>query len=89
MAKKRRRWFQFGLAEWLILTGLLGIAWWQCIRWPVPDTELPEESERKPTRREAMVRMAISTVAIVGVWLVGSIAVRGFLGRPKRAKQKR
>lgn len=35
-----RRWFQISLAEWLILTLLLGIVWWQCARWPVTETVL-------------------------------------------------
>ena len=34
----RRRWFQVSIAEWLILTTLLGIAWWQGARRPVNDT---------------------------------------------------
>lgn len=33
----RRRWFQFSLAEWLILTTLLAVGWWQCTQWPVFD----------------------------------------------------
>ena len=105
-----RRWFQVSLAEWLILTTLLGIAWWQCARWPVADTAttivqepFPGQSppvtasgwrlayvkqvkktidiKRAPPRRETAVRAGIASAAIVGVWLVGSIAVRAILQR--------
>ena len=34
----RRRWYQISLAEWLILTTLLSVAWWQSARWPVVET---------------------------------------------------
>lgn len=108
----RRRWFQVSLAEWLILTTLLGLAWWQCARWPVADTELRQVSDgssppplkvengvvsgawrlqyfvtkkfaiqRTPTRREIAVRVALSSAAIIGVWLVGSITVRAIIRR--------
>ena len=34
----RRRWYQVRLAESLILTTLLGVTWWQCVRWPIAVT---------------------------------------------------
>ena len=33
----RRRWFQFSVGELLLLTAVLGIAWWQCSQWPVTE----------------------------------------------------
>ena len=96
MPPPRRRWFQVSLAEWLILTTLLGGAWWQCTRWPVADTvpaPIPKLTigerlvgplaaipiKRRPIWQEVAVRGAISSVVIIGVWLVGSIAVRADL----------
>ena len=35
----RRRWYQVSLAEWLVLTTLLGVAWWFCTQLPVAETE--------------------------------------------------
>ena len=99
----RRRWFQISLAEWLILTTLLGVAWWQCASWPVvdrvPDTgpDAPKaifawgyvfpprivlvDVERMPPPGVVAVRGAIASIAIIGVWLVGSIAVRAIVRR--------
>lgn len=42
---------------------------------------LIEDGSRKPTLREVTVRGAILTAAIIGVWLIGSIAVRAILRR--------
>lgn len=106
-----RRWFQVSLAEWLILTTLLGVTWWFCTQLPVAETEfrqaqvgsngparlrevngvmVPTSSkqyfefkqfaiERMPTRSEAAIRGAISSAAIISVWLAGSVAVRGIV----------
>jgi len=102
----RRRWFQVSLAEWLILTTLLGVAWWQCAMWPAADVlpfvttshvfwsefgEVAGDStytsvgpfcfQRSPTSSEVAIRGAISSAAIIGVWLVGSIAIRAVIRR--------
>ena len=108
----RRSLLQISLAEWLILTTLLGIAWWQCAWWPVNDTGSrllaqpghdPDDPfddahlfahvfedgalverydfQRPPMRYEVFARLAVSSAAIIGVWLVGSIAVRAILRR--------
>lgn len=97
--QSRRRWFQVSLAEWLILTTLLSVAWWQGARWPVREVmpvncitiEYLDESDDadaetfymkfEPTPHEVAVRGAISSAAIVGVWLVGSVAVRAIWRR--------
>ena len=108
----RRRWFQVSLAEWLILTTLLGIAWWQCAPWPVNDTGSrllaqpghdPDDPfdeahlfahvfengavverydfQRPPMHYEVFARLAVSSAAIIGGWLVGSIAIRAIMAR--------
>src|SRR5262245_21449757 len=70
-ATPRRRWFQFSLAEWLILTTLLGVAWWQCVH-PVPGFRYyPSQAD--------ICEIAIASAAIIGLWLIGSITVRSLV----------
>jgi hypothetical protein len=76
------------LAEWLILTMLLGLAWWQCARWPMtvtirggklitPVEAMPlVAAQFEPSPNVIAKRCAISSAATIGVWLAGSIAVR-------------
>ena len=105
--QSRRRWFQVSLAEWLILTTLLGLALWQCVRPvegvrtviptaspsnPNPRSTPPENwrithetpngqaMERPPTLSETTFRLVLSS-AFIGIWLVGSIAVRAIIRR--------
>jgi len=44
----RRRWFQVSVAEYLFLTTLLGVVWWQCARWPVVETSPVEVASDLP-----------------------------------------
>lgn len=83
---QRRRWFQVSLAELVILTTLLGVAWWQCIKWPVADTATTTVMQQIPGPvapvapgqwRMAYVRPVTSTIDIERPSTPREVAVRG------------
>jgi hypothetical protein len=68
-SKPRRRWFQFGLSECLILGPLLAVLWWRCVVMPVY-ISVAFDTKRSPTALEAALRGVPASLAIVGLWLL-------------------
>ena len=73
----RRRWFQFAIGEFLILTAVLGVIWWQAARWPVMETfELAGRPPgrigaaiRAPTHRDIATRGLLASTIVIAAWM--------------------
>jgi hypothetical protein len=84
ISRTRRRWFQLGIMECLILTALLGVAWWQAAQSPVmefyelagPPPDRIGVWIRTPTHREMAIRGLLASAAIIALWLGGSVVWR-------------
>jgi hypothetical protein len=61
----------------MILTALMGVAWWQAARWPVMETfELAGQPPgrigaaiRPPTHREIANRGLLASTVIIALWI--------------------
>jgi hypothetical protein len=74
----RRRWFQFGLGQFLLLATLLRVLWWQAALWPVHEIRKGQEYlspkpvfeiseiDRPPTPLETIKRGTVISGAVLG-----------------------
>ena len=97
-ARPRRRWFQIGLAELLILTTLLAIVCWQAASWPAIVRLGPGRSAGRngtiltymamekriypPPPATVLKRVGIGTAVLVGGWLAAKAAIRTKAPKP-------
>jgi hypothetical protein len=88
----RRRWYQLGLGEYLLLTTLLGVIWWQCATRPAIKTLGPGSKtapgggvltwssmtieRRPPPVRIVAYRGAVCTVGALVAWIAVATAIR-------------
>jgi hypothetical protein len=86
---KRRRWFQFSIMEFLILTALLGVAWWQAAQWPVmefyelagPPPDRIGVWIREPTHQETATRGMLASAVIIALWIAAGVVWRAVRAR--------
>ena len=84
VAATRRRWVQFALWEFVVVTSLLGVVWataaTQLVNEPVylldwPFLRMVPNAYRPPTESDIAYRGILGSAALVGVWFIARTIV--------------
>ena len=89
MTAPKRRWFQFGLREMLVLVGLLAVVSWQAVTMPTRQSigfgaGTAHEFDGPPSVLVVSLRIAVWGFVAIVVWGVAIVVWRwGNRGSPK------